>query len=34
MLSDNPFNERPVTLYLIVAGFPVTGLFIIGALGA
>ena len=38
VLSDNLFNERPVKLYLIVAGFPVVGLLvmgaIIGALGA
>ena len=38
ILSDNLFNERPFKLYLIVAGFPVVGLFvsgaIIGALGA
>lgn len=38
ILSDNLFNERPFKLYLIVAGFPVVGLLvmgaIIGALGA
>ena len=38
ILSDNLFNERPIKLYLIVAGFPVVGLLvmgaIIGALGA
>lgn len=38
ILSDNLFNERPFRLYLIVAGFPVVGLLvmgaIIGALGA
>lgn len=38
ILSDNLFNERPFTLYAIVAGFPVVGLLvmgaIIGALGA
>jgi hypothetical protein len=38
ILSDNLFNERPVKLYLIVAGFPVVSLLvmgaIIGALGA
>ena len=38
ILSDNLFNERPFKLYLIVAGFPVAGLLvmgaIIGALGA
>jgi hypothetical protein len=37
-LSDSLFNERPFKLYLIVAGFPVVGLLvtgaIIGALGA
>jgi hypothetical protein len=37
ILSDNLFNERPFKLYLIVAGFPVVGLavmgIIIGALG-
>jgi len=36
--GDNLFNERPFKLYLIVAGFPVVGLLvmgaIIGALGA
>jgi len=38
ILSDNLFNERPFKLYLIVAGFPVVGLLvsgaIIGSLGA
>jgi uncharacterized protein DUF1761 len=38
ILSDNLFNERPFKLYLIVAGFPVVSLLlmgaIIGALGA
>ena len=38
ILSDNLFNERPFRLYLIVAGFPVVSLLvmgaIIGALGA
>jgi hypothetical protein len=38
ILSDNLFNERPFKLYLIVAGFPVVALLvmgaIIGALGA
>jgi len=38
ILGDNLFNERPFKLYLIVAGFPVVGLLvmgaIIGALGA
>jgi hypothetical protein len=38
ILGDNLFNERPFKLYLIVAGFPVAGLLvmgaIIGALGA
>ena len=38
ILSDNLFNERPIKLFLIVAGFPVVGLLamgaIIGALGA
>ncbi len=38
ILSDHLFNERPPMLYLIVAGFPVVGLLlmgaIIGALGA
>ena len=38
ILSDHLFNERPIKLYLIVAGFPVVGLLvmgaIIGALGA
>ena len=38
ILSDNLFNERPFKLYLIVAGFPIVGLLvmgaIIGALGA
>jgi hypothetical protein len=37
ILSDNLFNERPFKLYLIVAGFPIVGLAvmgtIIGALG-
>lgn len=37
-LSDSLYNERPFKLYLIVAGFPVVGLLlmgaIIGALGA
>jgi hypothetical protein len=38
ILSDHLFNERPSTLYLIVAGFPIVGLLsmgaIIGGLGA
>ena len=38
ILGDNLFNERPFKLYLIVAGFPVVSLLlmgaIIGALGA
>ena len=38
VLSDHLFNERPPMLYLIVAGFPIVGLLvmgaIIGALGA
>lgn len=38
ILSDNLFNERPFKLHLIVAGFPIVGLLvmgaIIGALGA
>ena len=36
--TDNLFNERPFKLYLIVVGFPIVGLLvmgaIIGALGA
>lgn len=32
ILSDNLFNERPFRLYLIVAGFPVVGLFLMGAI--
>ncbi len=32
ILSDNLFNERPFKLYLIVAGFPVVGLLIMGAI--
>ena len=34
ILSDNLFNEHPFRLYLIVAGFPVVGLLVIGAIGA
>ncbi len=32
ILSDNLFNERPFKLYLIVAGFPVVGLLVMGAI--
>ncbi len=32
ILSDHLFNERPSTLYLIVAGFPIVGLLIMGAI--
>lgn len=32
ILSDNLFNERPMKLYLIVAGFPVVGLVVMGAI--
>lgn len=32
ILSDNLFNERPFRLYLIVAGFPVVGLAVMGAI--
>lgn len=32
VLSDHLFNERPYMLYLIVAGFPVVGLLIMGAI--
>jgi len=32
ILSDNLFNERPFRLYLIVAGFPVVGLLVMGAI--
>ena len=32
ILSDNLFNERPFKLYLIVAGFPVVGLPVMGAI--
>ena len=32
ILSDNLFNERPMKLYLIVAGFPVVGLTVMGAI--
>ncbi len=32
ILSDNLFNERPFKLYLIVAGFPVVALFVMGAI--
>ena len=32
ILSDNLFNERPFKLYLIVAGFPVLGLLVTGAI--
>src|SRR2546428_2811186 len=32
ILSDNLFNERPFKLYLIVGGFPVVGLLVMGAI--
>ena len=32
VLSDHLFNERPSALYLIVAGFPIVGLLIMGAI--
>lgn len=32
ILSDNLYNERPFKLYLIVAGFPVLGLAVMGAI--
>lgn len=32
ILSDNLFNERLIKLYLIVAGFPVVGLLVMGAI--
>jgi hypothetical protein len=32
ILSDHLFNERPPMLYLIVAGFPIVGLLIMGAI--
>ena len=32
ILSDNLFNERPFKLYLIIAGFPVVGLLVMGAI--
>lgn len=32
VLADHLFNERPSALYLIVAGFPIVGLLIMGAI--
>ncbi len=32
VLSDHLFNERPPMLYMIVAGFPIVGLLIMGAI--
>lgn len=32
ILSDHLFNERPPMLYVIVAGFPIVGLLIMGAI--
>lgn len=32
ILSDHLFNERPSMLYVIVAGFPIVGLLIMGAI--
>lgn len=31
-LADNLYNERPFKLYLIVTGFPVVGLLVMGAI--
>jgi hypothetical protein len=32
ILSDHLFNERPSMLYVIVAGYPIVGLLIMGAI--